>query len=599
MCGVFGFWSEQHKVTEKKVQDCINKIHHRGPDGDGVWISSDETLGFGHKRLAIIDLSHGADQPMKLSKSPTDEKILVYNGEVYNYKEIKDQLLKEGRTFQTHSDTEVLLHALDLWGLDVIPKLNGMWGFIYYDRKEQKVIISRDRCGMKPLYYYWDKKNLVVASEVKAILESGVVKAKLNNTALVEYFTFQNVISDQTLFDKIEMVPTGTNLIFDLKTKDLKFDRYWDFHFQNNTVKTEEELIDELDSMFNSAIERHLIGDVEIGATISGGLDSSSIVSFVTQRNAKLKTFTGYFDTSKNDSADRSYSEQNDARMIADFYKTDHHELQIFPHDLTDTIEKIVWHQEDPKVGMSYTFYRILQMVSSKVKVSLSGSGGDEIFAGYPWRYERVSHINDPTVFNDELFNCWSRVIPYDKQAGAFTRLVKNKTSGFNPFDSFKKIIDQAKDDTPLNKALYFEAKTFLHGMLMVEDKLGMASSIETRLPLLDSDFIDFAMRIPDYLKYKDGRGKYIFRKMLERRLPQEIIEKKKQGFTPPDNTWYRNQLWDYLNHLLLSKDSRSHEFFEKDFIEKTLKSHLVGNDERFPLWSFIFFEVWCRKFLV
>jgi asparagine synthase (glutamine-hydrolysing) len=511
---------------------------------------------------------------------------------------LRDELKELGREFKTTSDTEVLLHALDQWGVEVISRLNGMWGFFYVDEDNHQVIVSRDRCGMKPLYYYWDEKTLAVASEVKGLLKSGAVKAELDTDSLVEYFTFQNVISDRTLFKNVSMVPAGVNMIFDLRKKTLKSERYWDFNFQNNSVKSESALLEELDDVFDKSIARHMIGDVEIGATISGGLDSSAIVSFVSQNQKKLKTFTGFFDVSGNDAADRSVSERDDARMVARHYNTDHYELEIKPHDFTETLSNIVYHLEDPKVGMCYTFYRICQLVSSKLKVSLSGSGGDEIFAGYPWRYQRVHDLKNPEQFNAELFNCWNRVIPVAAQASAFTPQLKKSTAYFNPYDEFKTIIDRAGDGTPIDKALYFEAKTFLHGMLLVEDKLGMASSIETRFPLLDFELIEFAMMIPDHLKYKDGRGKYILRKMLAKRLPVEILDKKKQGFTPPDNTWYRKQLWQYLNELLLSPRSRILEYFDRAYVEGIFKSHQSGNDERFPLWSLAFFEMWCRTFL-
>lgn len=594
MCGVFGFWSEKRLVTEEKIKASIDAFRHRGPDGEGSWLSADKSLGLGHKRLSIIDLTNFANQPMKLGEN----KILAFNGEIYNYLDLKKELTDLGRVFHTTSDTEVLLHALDVWGESAIPKLNGMWGFIFVDLDAQKVLVSRDRCGMKPLYYYWDEQNLIVASEIKGILKTGVVKAAVNPEALAEYFTFQNVISDRTLFDKILMVPSGCNLTLDLNSKKINIQKFWDFNFQDNIARTETQLVEELDSIFDRAIARHLIGDVEIGATISGGLDSSSIVSFVSQNQRKLKTFTGYFNVDGIDASDRSVSERLDAKMVSQQYGTDHYELEITPADFIETLSKIVYHLEDPKVGMSYTFYRISQLVSSKLKVSLSGTGGDEIFAGYPWRYQQVVDLTDKEKFNQKLFQCWNRVIPVESQRGAFTSKLNSSITNFSSYDVFCNVIKDAGGGTPIDKTLYFEAKTFLHGMLLVEDKLGMAASIETRFPLLDSEFVNFAMTIPDHLKFKDGNGKYIFRKMLEKRLPREILEKKKQGFTPPDKTWYRNQAWPFLNELLLSKDSRCLEYFNRGYVEQVLTNHKNGADERFVIWSLAFFEVWCRQFL-
>ncbi|MGZ3691150.1 MAG: asparagine synthase (glutamine-hydrolyzing), partial [Pseudobdellovibrio sp.] len=524
--------------------------------------------------------------------------VLSYNGEIFNFPEIKKELEASGVRFKSHSDTEVLLHALVTWGEEAIKKLNGMWSFVFFDKKQNKLIASRDRAGIKPLYYFFDGQTLALASEIKAILRSGVVRAKVDPVALDEYFTFQNVISERTLFDGIKNLEPGYNLIFDLNTHKIALKKYWDIHFKSDNNLNEQDCIDLYLTHFEQAVKRSMISDVPVGATISGGIDSSSIVAFAGPHVKKLNTFTGYFENSNSLKEDRSFSERDDARIVADVFKTNHHERLIGFQDQIDTLPMIVWHMEDPKVAMSYTFYNISHLVSSQVTVNLSGTGGDELFAGYPWRYDQFANATGQEDFRTKYFDYWSRLIKAGQKSAFFTDKVLSGGDLQHTRKVFDGLIGQAGTDSFLNQSLYFEFKTFLQGMLMVEDKLGMAFSIETRFPYLDTNLMDLAARIPDQLKYKDGLGKYICRKALEKHLPPSIIVKKKQGFTPPDYTWYRREMREYIESFLLGRRAVSGEYIRPEAVRSILARLDKGEDLRLQIWSLLFFEGWCRTFL-
>ncbi len=592
MCGIALAFSKNE--LERKINSMTSMIYHRGPDDKGVWISNDFSLALGHRRLSILDLSPKAHQPMSFS---SDSYVIVFNGEIYNFKEIRLELEKAGYSFFSNSDTEVILASYHAWGKDCVHRSNGMWAFAIFDKKDQKVFCSRDRVGIKPLYYYSDGLNFYMASEIKSILAAGV-KAEINNNGLCEYFTFQNIISNSTLFKNIYMLKAGYNLELCLRTGQHKTYQYWDMKY--NPVATDEDaLAEELYSIFYSSMKRHMISDVEIGATISGGMDSSAIIAIASTYFGKMHTFTGHFNTVGIDAEDRSFSELDDARIISNLFETNHHERLIVPQDVIDTLPQIIWHLEDPKVGMCYTFFTISQLVSSKVKVSLSGTGGDEIFAGYPWRYNLVDNINENSKFDDIYYKWWSRLVADSDKKYFFKKDFMRDVDIEQPRAAYMDIISPASDFTPINRALYFDMKTFLHGFLMVEDKMGMAYSIETRFPFLDKELLDFMQKVPDSLKMKNGTSKYILKKAFGSLLPDDIIYKRKQGFTPPDRTWYKRELKDYINTMLLSPKTMINEYIDPKFIRKTIERHNSGADERLLIWSLLFFEGWCRIFIM
>ncbi|CAN5543693.1 asparagine synthase (glutamine-hydrolyzing) [soil metagenome] len=594
MCGVAGFFSTKH-VASDRIDRMTQAIYHRGPDAKGIWKSSDSHVGLGHRRLAILDLSERGIQPLY---SQDRKHVFVYNGEIYNFPEIRKELETLGHEFDSTADTEVVFKALLQWGEAAVQKFNGMWAFIWVDLEKRRLFASRDYAGIKPLYYSWDGETLLIGSEVKALLASGLLKAAVDPEGLNEYFTFQNIISNRTLFKGVRMLRQGHNLTVDLSKATLQETKFWDFDFTPDSSMTESRAIEAFRHEFSEAVGRHMISDVPVGATISGGMDSSSIVYEATKRLPKLHTFTGWFDNSTSLAGDRSFSEREDARLVSDAFKTVHHERLISWQDQMMALPDLVWHLEDPKVAMCYTFYTISHLVSQQVTVNLSGTGGDEIFAGYPWRYSLIERSKSHEEFNKTLFDYWSRVVKQDDKSKFFTAGARAQMSADTPWVEFQAITERAKHLSPVNRSMYFEAKTFLHGMLMVEDKMGMAFSIETRFPFLDKNLIHLAQSIPDDLKYRDGVGKWIFRRAFEGVLPSQITNKKKQGFTPPDLTYYRRELREWIESMLLGRRTMCHEWIEPAAIRAIIDRHDKGEDMRMQIWSLLFFEQWCRTFL-
>jgi asparagine synthase (glutamine-hydrolysing) len=564
---------------------------HRGPDASGVWVSADGCVALGHRRLAILDLSAGANQPMISARGTA----LAFNGEIYNFRELRAELagLHE---FRTQSDTEVIIAAYEQWGERCVERFNGMWALALYDGVRRQLLLSRDRLGMKPLYVAGTADGFLAASEVKGILAGGH-KVQVDADGLNEYFTFQNIISQRTLFQGVSMIPPGCNVVVDTETGRETRREFWHLSFAP-LAGDESALQEELLALFRRAMSRHLISDVEVGATLSGGMDSSAIVALASEQLRDMHTFTGFFDTTRIDGDDRSFNEREDARRIAARFRTQHHEREITPQDVIDTLPAIVWHLEDPKVGMCYTFHVISQLVSSWVTVNLSGTGGDELFAGYPWRYALIESLTDPAAFDATYYRWWSRLIKDEDKAAFFTGKIRSATSPEHPRRVFQGLVAGTEHLEPLNRALHFDAKTFLPGFLMVEDKLGMAFGLETRFPFLDRELVDFAMRIPTRFKLRDGTAKAMMKGAFGPLLPPETLQKRKQGFTPPDKTWFRRELKEYITQMLLSRRSCLGEFIEPNYIRGVLARHEAGADERLTIWSLLFFEGWCRVFL-
>jgi len=596
MCGIISVVSNE-KIKPATINSMLNVIQHRGPDSRGVWISDTDKVALAHRRLSIIDLSKNAAQPMVASLG--DKIVIVFNGEIYNFRQIRSELEKLGHKFQSASDTEVLLHSYIEWGEKLTEKLNGMWAFVIYDERKNIIFASRDRVGMKPLYIYRSSSELILASEIKSIINHDKVSVELDYDALVEYFSFQNIISNKSLFKNISYVPAGHNIIYDIEQDTIKQYCYWDYKFaEDNSLSLEEQSI-KFKNVFMKSLGRHLISDVDIGVTLSGGMDSSSIVALASKQIRNLNTFTGFFDTRFIEKDDRCHSEHEDARIIAQKFDTNHYERLITPSDMISSMPSIVWHLEDPKVAMCYTFYAISQLLSQKVTVNLSGTGGDELFGGYPWRYGLVENTNNQEEFYKRYYKYWCRLISDEGRKNFFTDRIKANVDMTAPYKSFLDVMKPQQNTSIINQAFYFELKTFLVGMLLVEDKMGMAFSTETRFPFLDKEIVDFAMQLPSHFKYQNNEAKLLLKKAMKDILPEETIYKRKQGFTPPDQTWYRNELNYYVSNLLLSKKSLIGEFINRTQIENILLQHNNKvQDNRMLIWSLVFFEGWLKTFL-
>jgi len=563
MCGLAGiFATNGQPVDRAALLRMTRAIAHRGPDGEGTFV--DGPLGLGHRRLAIIDLSPAGRQPMS---TPDGNYVIVYNGEIYNHPEIREDLVRRGHKFVSRTDTEVVLRAWVEWGPRAVTRFNGMFAFAIWDVRRRRITLVRDKYGIKPLYYAVIDGSLVFGSEQRAIMEYPGCLNVLDKFALVEYLTFQNIISDRTLNEQIRLLPAGSMLHASLGNASLSRERYWDFRFVETTSKVDPRASEEeLRERIERAVRRQLRSDVEVGAYLSGGLDSGTIAAIAASENPRIKTFTCGFDTSESAPSEALFDERLAARRLAAHFGTDHHEIIVGPKEMQQSIALVIRQLEEPRVGQSYPNYLIAKAASKSVKVVLSGAGGDELFGGYPWRYKPAFELTDRRKFLDSYYRYWNRLFTLAELEQALAP-IWSELGGFNPRDIFDEVVatgirNGIDPQNFLNQCLYFEAKTFLHGLLVVEDKLSMVHGLETRLPLLDDEVVDFAMRCPSSFKVAltgeslttehqsiessrgdsknagDASGKRILRKVLKSILGEVQLDEHKQGFAAPDSMW-------------------------------------------------------------
>jgi asparagine synthase (glutamine-hydrolysing) len=624
MCGIVGKLNyDGQPVPPSTLKDMTDAISHRGPDGEGHWY--EKQVGFGHRRLAIIDLSEEASQPMI---SSDQRYILTYNGEIYNFKEIRNELQKKGYSFRSSSDSEVVLYSLVEWKEKALLKFNGMFAFSFWDKKEKTLFLARDRYGIKPLYYSEEGNSLCFASEQKAILAQPNFDRTINRKALLEYFTFQNIFTDQTLISGIQLMPAGYYGKIDLRRKSPKLIRtqYWDFNFREpNELISHQDYTEELDRLFRKAINRQLVSDVELGAYLSGGMDSGSITSLASQRFKDLKSFTVGFDLSSASGIELVFDERQTAEAMSAAFRTEHYEMVLKAGDMERCLPKLAWHLEEPRVGQCYPNFYASKLASKFVKVVLSGAGGDELFGGYPWRYYRGATSKNFDEYIDEYYLYWQRLIPNSVISKVFSPIWGDVKDVWTR-DIFKNVFsthdnELSKPEDFINHSLYFESKTFLHGLLVVEDKLSMAHSLENRVPFLDNDLVDFAMNCPVNLKLnnlgevirlnenevgrksskyfsKTNDGKQILRDAMSGYIPKSILKASKQGFSSPDASWFKGQSMDFVCKSLLSKNAKLYEFLDRSSVEKLIKEHLSGTvNRRLLIWSLLNVESFLHEF--
>ncbi|MDC1527529.1 asparagine synthase (glutamine-hydrolyzing) [Gammaproteobacteria bacterium] len=623
MCGVAGVINLDGKpVPPVFLKRMTDAIAHRGPDGEGQWI--DGNVGLGHRRLSIIDLSPAGHQPMI---SADKRYVLSYNGEIYNYRELRTDLESEGARFQSQTDTEMVLYALAYWGTEALLKFNGMFALALWDRKERKLLLARDRYGIKPLYVAQQNGSFYFASEQKAILTNPEFTREVDKEALLEYFTFQNIFTDRTLLKDIQMLPAGHYASLDLVKPNSRLVRtcYWDYRFREpDQPASREEYIEELDRLFGQAVNRQLVSDVELGAYLSGGMDSGSITSVTSQSFKNLKTFTCGFDLSSASGIELAFDERQKAEAMSARFKTEHYEMILKAGDMERCLPHLAWHLEEPRVGQSYPNYYAAQLSSKFVKVVLSGSGGDELFGGYPWRYYRAVVNQDFEHYIDQYYLFWQRLIPNAELSKVFSPIWSDVKDVWTR-DIFRDVFRTHENElnTPedyINHSLYFEAKTFLHGLFTVEDKLSMAHGLETRVPFMDNDLVDFAMQCPVNLKLNNlaevvrinenesgGKankyfqrtkdGKQILRDVMMRHLPAETAKAEKQGFSSPDASWFKGESIDFVRRKLLDSNARIYQYLERDAVATLVGQHLEGKENRrLLIWSLLNVEAWLEQ---
>jgi asparagine synthase (glutamine-hydrolysing) len=615
MCGIAGLINlDGAPVSSVILKKMTDAIAHRGPDGEGQWV--DRNIGLGHRRLAIIDLSPAGHQPMV---SSDHRYVITYNGEIYNYRELRADLEAEGFSFRSQSDTEVLLNAIAAWGIKALDKLNGMFAFALWDKQEQKLLLARDRYGIKPLYYAATANTLVFGSEQKAILAQPEFVRRLDKEALLEYFTFQNIFTDKTLLQSVKLFPAGHYGILDLSkpSRDLQLSQYWDFDFREPSGKIDKQAYqEELDRLFRQAVNRQLVTDVELGSYLSGGMDSGSITAIAAQAYPYMKTFTCGFDLTSASGLELGFDERSKAEYMSYCFKTEHYEMVLKSGDMERVLPKLAWHLEEPRVGQSYPNYYAAQLASKFVKVVLSGAGGDELFGGYPWRYYRAVVNDDFDHFIDKYYQFWQRLLPNTEIQEVFAP-IWNEVKHVWTRDIFRDVFRCHSDRlyTPedyINHSLYFEAKTFLHGLLVVEDKLSMAHGLESRVPFLDNDLVEFAMHCPVALKLNNldevarinenepgskgakyfsrtRDGKQILRDVMSRNIPGDVAKAEKQGFSGPDASWFKGESIDFLRRTLLDGRARIYEILDRQAVKRLVEQHLNGEqNRRLLIWSLL-----------
>jgi asparagine synthase (glutamine-hydrolysing) len=624
MCGITGVVHlDGAPVSPVILRKMTDAIAHRGPDGEGHFI--DSAVGLGHRRLAIIDLSPAAHQPMATADG---RYTLTYNGEIYNFKELRTELQALGHQFHSRSDSEVLLKAYAQWGEASLQHFNGMFAFAIWDATKRELFLARDRYGIKPLYYAVCGNAFLFGSEIKALIANPAYRTDIDLDGLVEYFTFQNFFTDRTLFKDVRLLPAGCHMtVQTLPARIGESRRYWDFAFvEPERPLREEEYVEELDRLFRQAVSRQLVSDVDVGAYLSGGMDSGSVTALAARELPYIKSFTCGFDLHSASGVELGYDERDPAEYMSYLFKTEHYEMVLKAGDMERVLPKLCWHLEEPRVGQCYPNYYAAQLASKFVKVVLSGGGGDELFAGYPWRYYRAVVNNDFEHYVDKYYGFWQRLLPNGSADRVFAP-IHGRVNGVSTRDIFRGVFHRhaaslRRPEDYVNHSLYFEAKTFLHGLLVVEDKMSMAHSVETRVPFLDNDLVDFAMKIPARLKLgnlteiirlnenepgnKTARyfqrtrdGKLILRKVMERYIPAEITSKEKQGFSAPDASWFKGESIDYVKRTLYNGKARIYDYLDRGAIQQLVDQHLAGRENRrLLIWSLLNVEAWCKSFL-
>jgi asparagine synthase (glutamine-hydrolysing) len=471
-----------------------------------------------------------------------------------------------------------------------------MFAFAVFDARDRSLFIARDRFGIKPLYYAEHNGRLVFASEIKAILEASIPR-QVCIPALTEYFTFQNLFSDLTLFDGVRMLPSGHHLI--AGDGGVRVSQWWDLAMEPDESIDDREWPEVIRATFEEAVTRQLVSDVPVGSYLSGGMDSASIAAVASRSIPRLMTFTGGFDLSSVEGIELVFDERADAEAVASAFRTEHYEMVMHSGDMAWVLPELIWHLEDLRVGMAYQNHYIARLASKFVKVALAGTGGDELFAGYPWRYDLVADSIDADDFERRYYDYWARLVPDGEKQRFFAPRLWAEVREHDTFGEFRRVLRPVRDADPVSKALYFEAKTFLHGLLVVEDRVSMAHSLEVRVPFLDNALVELARRIPTRVSHATGEGKRALRTAMADLLPPPILDKKKQGFSPPDQSWYRGSTMDYIRSILLDPRTQSRGYFEPSYVEHVLAEHLEGRvNHRLLIWSLLCFEWWNRLFI-
>lgn len=628
MCGIAGIVFKNEIVSENMLKCMTDKIAHRGPDGEGFYVN--ENIGLAHKRLSIIDPENG-HQPM----TNEDGTVwITFNGAVYNYLELRQELIQKGHKIKTYCDTEVIIHAYEEYGEKCVERFNGMFAFVIWDSKRKQLFAARDRFGVKPFYYYANEDKLIFASEIKAILATGEVDKAVNYEGIHDYITFQFTLGEKTLFKDIKKLQPGYYMKIDVCNGiNIEMKQYWDLKFEYDTYHTEDYFVDKLLLLIEDATKIRLRSDVPLGCHLSGGLDSSTIACIASDLlgGSGLNTFTGGFDKGK------EYNETEYAKLVSKFANTEYHEIMPDAEDFKTIINDLIYYLDEPCAGPGvFPQYYVSKLASQHVKVVLGGQGGDEIFMGYA-RYlvayfeecikgaiwetsdeEKYAVSLESIIPNLPLLGTYKPMLQYflkedlfkghedryfrliDRSEGMknlFNEEIFHTESNYSPFEEYKTLFNKEDVHSYINKMMYFDIKGSLPALLQVEDRTSMSVGIESRLPLLDYRIAELLATIPPNVKFHGGKSKALFKKSIKNIIPSEILERKdKMGFPVPLSDWYQDSLKDFVSDTLLSDKARSRGLYKMDQLENLL----VNGEHKFSrvVWGILCLELWFKNFI-
>jgi asparagine synthase (glutamine-hydrolysing) len=609
-----------------------NVLTHRGPDDCGIFVEG--PIGLGHRRLSIVDVAAG-HQPM----TNADGRLhIVYNGEIYNHADHRPALEGRGHIYRTHSDTETILHLYEEKGSRCVEDLRGMFAFAIWDARKRELFIARDRLGIKPLYYaHTADGSLFFASEIKALLEAGALTPELNHAALPDYLANHAPSGEETLYRGVKRLLPGHTLLW--RDGELRAEKYWDIRFTAESEakedrRSDKDLIEEWSELFRESVRLCLMADVPLGMFLSGGIDSSAIAAVMSGLvEEPIKTFSVAFE-------EREANELEYARLVAQKFGTDHHEVVVSPEEFFAALPKLVWHEDEPLAHLaSVPLYFVSRLAERHVKVVLTGEGSDELMAGYA-RYRK-------TVYNLALGSRYEALAPaftrraiakgvaalpagsrvrqklsrtflslpadleslYFDNFAVFPRAMQRRLlapetteragSGADPYASVRRLVEESDADTLLNRLLYADTKTYLHELLMKQDQMSMAASLESRVPFLDHKLVEFTARLPERLKLRGWTTKYVLRQAMKGVLPEAILRRGKMGFPVPLGAWLRGRYRNVVNEYVLGERAAGRGIFDRDFVRGLAAEHLRGErDHSSRLWSLINFEIWLRQFI-
>lgn len=624
MCGICGIIGIGDEELLKKMCAVIS---HRGPDDEGIYINnkwgqstvgqSTFIVGLGVRRLSIIDLKTGY-QPIHNEDSTV---WIAYNGEIYNFIELRKNLEDKGHRFYTKTDTEVIVHLYEEYGKDCVKYLRGMFAFAIWDEKNQRVMLFRDRVGKKLLYYTRTASGFLFASEIKSLLQCNSVKREVNLKSLSHYLTFNYVPGPETMFSGIFNLPPASILTYE--NSEIKVEEYWDLHYEEDYSHSEEYWLGKIEEKLNESVKLRLISDVPLGAFLSGGLDSSVVVALMSKfMNEPVKTFSVSFKGPK------FYDESGDFNLVANLFQTDHHELIVEGIDVMNILPKLVWHFDQPFADIvALPTYLISKFARQYVKVVLTGDGGDEVFAGYlrypidnyASLYQKIPlPIRQWLISVSEVLPELNRVkkalrglsegneaIRYSHWIAQMTDDMKQKLylhdkNRDSSFNLFIPLFEGVKGASSLNRRLYLDIKNWLgNAHLGRIDRTSMANSLEARCPFLDQELIELCARIPSRLKLKGFTTKYLLRKIAQKTLPKQIADKKKHGFTVPISHWLRGELRNFAYDILTDIKARNRGYFDMKYVQIMLDEHIRGrNDFGTSIWALLNFELWHQMFI-